>query len=45
LQQNLHGHLHTRTVDDRRYVWVSAEQINLTPIPYDEILNRWAEHH
>lgn len=29
---------------DPRYFCVSAEQINLTPIPYDEILNQWAEN-
>lgn len=40
---NIHGHLHTNKLDDCRYVNVSAEQVNLTPIPYDEILNRWPE--
>lgn len=40
---NIHGHLHTHTVDDDRYICVSAEQQNLTPIPYDEVLNTWAE--
>ena len=28
---------------DHRYVNVSCEQINLTPIPFDKILNRWKE--
>lgn len=40
---NIHGHLHQKTVDDNRYINVSAEQINLTPIPYDEVMNIWAE--
>ena len=50
---NIHGHLHTNNVmtpskgthgnlvKDSRYVNVSCEQINLTPIPYDEVLNFW----
>lgn len=29
---------------DNRYFNVSAEQINLTPIPFDEILNKWTEN-
>lgn len=41
---NIHGHLHANVIDDYRYFNCSAEQINLTPIPYDIILNRWAEH-
>jgi calcineurin-like phosphoesterase family protein len=41
---NIHGHLHTNKLEDPRYCNVSAEQTNLTPIPYDEILNQWAEH-
>lgn len=41
---NVHGHLHTNTIDDPRYFNVSCEQINLTPIPFDEILNKWADH-
>lgn len=34
---NVHGHLHTHVLDDRRYVNVSVEQINLTPISLEEI--------
>ena len=34
---NIHGHLHHLQVQDTRYVNVSAEQINLTPISYDDI--------
>ena len=41
---NVHGHLHTDTIDNPRYFNVSCEQINLTPIPFDEILNRWADN-
>ena len=41
---NVHGHLHHEKLEDHRYFNVSCEQINLTPIPWDEILNQWAEH-
>ncbi len=34
-----------RHIPDHRYFNVSCEQINLTPIPFDEILNQWAENH
>jgi calcineurin-like phosphoesterase family protein len=46
---NVHGHLHTKRVirvdgsPDARYVNVSCEQTELTPVPFDWILNRWAE--
>lgn len=35
---------HFEPIPDTRYFNVSAEQINLTPIPFDEILNQWAEN-
>jgi calcineurin-like phosphoesterase family protein len=49
---NVHGHLHTNHVmkplckvqRDYRYFNASCEQINLTPIPLDEIHNSWAQH-
>lgn len=34
---NIHGHLHTYNIDDPRYLNVSCEQINLTPISYEEV--------
>lgn len=34
---NIHGHLHSKTIDDYRYANVSCEQINLTPISYDDL--------
>lgn len=37
---NIHGHLHIGTVDDPRYFCASAEQINLTPVSLDVILER-----
>jgi len=34
---NIHGHLHSNTIPDARYVNVSAEQVNYTPIDFEEI--------
>lgn len=36
---NLHGHLHGKKIDDKRYICVSVEQIALTPILLDEVLH------
>jgi calcineurin-like phosphoesterase family protein len=47
---NVHGHVHTNTLRkpdgsvDPRYFNASCENINLTPVPLDEIHNFWAEH-
>lgn len=35
---NLHGHLHSKKVDDRRYICVSVEHTGLAPILLDEVL-------
>lgn len=32
---NIHGHLHSRTMDDKRYINVSVERWNLTPVSWD----------
>lgn len=37
---NVHGHLHTHNMEDSRYINVSCEQINLTPVPMEWILKR-----
>ena len=37
---NIHGHIHDRRIADRRYVNVSVEQIDYTPITLDEVLYR-----
>lgn len=37
---NVHGHMHSKSLPDQRYVCVSAEQIDLTPILLETILNR-----
>lgn len=40
---NIHGHLHSKTMGDDRYVNVSAEQINLTPVLLDKVLAKLPE--
>lgn len=35
---NIHGHLHSRVVDDPRYKSVSVEHTNLAPLPLSEVL-------
>ncbi|HEU5048149.1 MAG TPA: hypothetical protein VFT64_09945 [Rickettsiales bacterium] len=38
---NIHGHMHQGEMpDDNRYFNVSCERINLTPMPYEELLNQ-----
>jgi len=37
---NIHGHIHDQVLPDQRYVNVSVEQINATPISLDEVLYR-----
>lgn len=34
---NIHGHLHEHNLEDKRYINVSCEQINLTPIAYEDL--------
>lgn len=36
---NIHGHLHSKLIDDLRYINVSAEQINLTPALLDTVIH------
>lgn len=37
---NLHGHLHSKVLDDPRYINVSAEHWNLTPALLDTVMLR-----
>lgn len=37
---NIHGHLHANSINDDRYICVSVEQINYTPILLSEALKR-----
>lgn len=38
---NIHGHTHSRVLDDPRYFNVCCEQINMTPISYDELSEKF----
>lgn len=40
---NIHGHLHTKCIPDKRYINVSAEQINLTPISWNALKEKYLE--
>jgi calcineurin-like phosphoesterase family protein len=37
-RRNIHGHLHSNKLDDPRYICVSAEHLNLTPVPIGDLL-------
>ena len=37
---NVHGHLHSDRIDDAFYVNVSVEQLNATPIHFDELVSK-----
>lgn len=37
---NIHGHLHSRTLGDPRYICVSAEQTDLRPVSIDELIKQ-----
>ena len=37
---NIHGHMHDHNIDDDRYINVSCEQINFTPIEWEELKKR-----
>ncbi len=36
---NIHGHTHSTNIDDPRYINVSTEVLNHTPIEFDELIN------
>lgn len=38
--KNIHGHMHSKKLDDKRYVNVSCEQIGLTPILLQTAIQR-----
>ena len=37
---NIHGHLHSKTIQDYRYINVSCEKVGCTPRTFDELLER-----
>lgn len=36
---NIHGHVHNKTIQDHRYINVSAENLNYIPRPVDELID------
>lgn len=38
---NVHGHLHSKIINDSRWINVSLEQINLTPISYEDLIKKY----
>lgn len=38
---NIHGHLHEKVINDMWYQSVSVEQINYTPIAFEELIKRF----
>jgi len=38
-KKNIHGHVHEKTLDDYRYINVSMEAINYTPVNFEDIKN------
>lgn len=43
-KMNIHGHLHSKKLEDARYFNCSCEQIGLTPISYEEIKQRVTQY-
>jgi len=37
---NVHGHCHSKSLDDPRYVNISCEHTNLAPLSHDELIER-----
>ena len=37
VSKNVHGHIHEKNIDDERYINVSVEQINYTPVHIDTL--------
>lgn len=40
---NIHGHLHANNINDSRYLNVAVEQINYTPINFEEIRSKFSD--
>lgn len=41
IKANVHGHIHEKNLPDNRYMNISMEQINYTPISLDEIIEHF----
>lgn len=42
---NVHGHLHSRKINDKRYLNISLEHTNLRPIHMSEVLDRFKKQY
>lgn len=40
-RMNIHGHVHSKTLPDNRYVNVCCENVNYKPINYQDIVKGW----
>jgi calcineurin-like phosphoesterase family protein len=38
--KNIHGHVHENTLEDSRYINVSCEAVDYTPVLFDELIQR-----
>lgn len=38
---NIHGHIHEEKIDDEKYICVSCEQVNYTPVPLNELIEKF----
>lgn len=40
-KKNIHGHVHEKSLDDKRYINVSCDVIDFTPISFEDIVKRY----
>lgn len=38
---NIHGHVHSKTIDDNRYINVCCENVGYAPVTYQDIKDGW----
>lgn len=42
-KRNLHGHVHENSLDDPRYINVSCEAVNYTPVKISELMDKYVK--
>ena len=40
---NIHGHTHENSISDKRYINVTCEQLNYTPIEFEDLKNKYCK--
>jgi len=40
---NIHGHVHENSLPDKRYINVSCEEVNYTPIEFSKLIEKYGE--